>query len=249
MTGYSLSQIAAIVLAFFFAGIVKGIAGMGLPTVAIGLLSTIMTPVTAAALLIVPSFVTNIWQLYSGPDFKALARRLWPMLLGIVAGTLAGSGVIAGHSGAWTTAALGAALTIYAGLGLLSWHFQVPPRAEPALSPLIGVTTGLIAGGTGVFVIPAVPYLQALGLFRDDLIQALGLAFTISTIALALGLASHGAFHASDIGSSALVLIPALIGMEAGQRIRKRISPAAFRRWFLAGLLILGLELVFRSLF
>jgi uncharacterized protein len=247
MSIYSVPQITAIILIFFCAGIVKGIAGMGLPTVAIGLLSTIMTPVTAVTLLVVPSFVTNIWQLYSGPDFKALANRLWPMLLGIVAGTLAGSGVIAGDSSGWTTAALGAALAVYAGLGLLSWHAHVPPRAERALSPLIGVTTGLIAGATGVFVIPAVPYLQALGLFRDDLIQALGLSFTISTIALALGLASHGAFHASDIGGSSLVLIPALIGMEAGQRIRKRISLEAFRRWFLAGLLILGLELVFRS--
>lgn len=137
---------------------------------------------------------------------------------------------------------------IYAGMGLFSWHFQVPPRAERALAPAIGVTTGLVTGATGVFVIPAVPYLQALGLFRDDLIQALGLSFTVSTIALALGLASHGAFQAAGAGASALALIPALAGMEAGRRVRQRISLAAFRRWFLIGLLVLGGELLLRPL-
>jgi uncharacterized membrane protein YfcA len=110
------------------------------------------------------------------------------------------------------------------------------------------MTTGLVTGGTGVFVIPAVPYIQALGFLRDDLIQALGLSFTVSTIALAIGLASHGAFHAGDAGTSALAVLPALLGMQAGQRLRQRISLAAFRRWFLICLLLLGVELFLRPL-
>jgi hypothetical protein len=248
MTGVSPSQLAAIAATFGFAGFVKGVTGMGLPTVAMGLLGTIMPAAGAASLLIIPSFVTNIWQLLSGPGCKALAVRLWPMLAGIVAGTVAGSGVIAAQNQGWATTALGAALVAYAGMGLFSLHFSVPPLAERVLSAPIGVTTGLVTGATGVFVIPAVPYLQSLGFFRDDLIQALGLSFTVSTIALALGLASRAAFHAYDAGLSALALIPALIGMEAGRRVRQRISLEAFRRWFLAGLLALGLELILRPL-
>ncbi len=246
MTGISLPQIAAIALTFFLAGIVKGVTGMGLPTVAMGLLGTIMPPVAAASLLVVPSFVTNIWQLLAGPRFAALAARLWPMLFGIVAGTLAGAGVIAGGNAGWTAMALGAALAIYAAMGLFSWHWQVTARGERKLSLFVGLTTGLVTGGTGVFVIPAVPYLQALNLHRDDLIQALGLSFTVSTIALGAGLASRGAFQAGDVGASALAVLPALLGMWAGQRIRQRISLVAFRRWFLICLLLLGLELMLR---
>jgi uncharacterized membrane protein YfcA len=105
------------------------------------------------------------------------------------------------------------------------------------------LTTGLINGGTGVFSIPAVPYLQALGLSKDDLIQALGLSFTVSTIALAAGLARGGAFHLENISLSTLAIVPSLLGMWVGTKLRGRISAATFRRWFLILLAILGLEL------
>ncbi|MBM6595618.1 sulfite exporter TauE/SafE family protein [Microvirga pudoricolor] len=230
-------------LTFFLAGIVKGVTGMGLPTVAMGVLGAIMPPVAAAALLVVPSFVTNLWQLLRGPGLGGLARRFWPMMVGIVAGTLAGSSLLAGGSTRWTTAGLGLALVAYAAFALWGRQPKVPSRLEGPLSPAIGLATGLVTGGTGVFVIPAVPYLQALGLPKDDLIQALGLSFTVSTIALAAGLAWRGAFALDGLALSALAVAPALAGMWLGGILRGRVSPTTFRRWFLAGLLLLGVEL------
>jgi uncharacterized membrane protein YfcA len=129
------------------------------------------------------------------------------------------------------------------GNSLFAKPLSVPARFERLLAPVIGLTTGLINGGTGVFTLPAVPYLQALGLSKDDLIQALGLSFTVSTIALAAGLARGGAFHLGNITLSALAVIPALLGMQVGTMVRERISAATFRRWFLILIAILGLEL------
>jgi hypothetical protein len=111
------------------------------------------------------------------------------------------------------------------------------------------LTTGVITGGTGFFVIPGVPYVQALGLSKDNLIQALGLSFTVSTIALAAGLARGGAFHLGNITLSVLAVIPSLLGMWVGTTVRERISAATFRRWFLIFLAVLGLELVVRPFF
>lgn len=246
MTDLSAPHDLAILLAFFVAGLVKGVTGMGLPTVAMGVLGTIMPPVGAAALLIIPSFVTNVWQLASGTSLAALVSRLWSMMLGISVGTIAAAWLLINDTAGWTTIALGMALIAYAGFTLLARQLSVPARAERWLSPAVGLTTGLITGGTGVFVIPAVPYLQALGLNKDDLIQALGLSFTISTVALAIGLAGGGAFHVENTVTSALAVAPALAGMWVGTRIRQRISPAAFRRWFLIFLLLLGVQLVAR---
>ncbi|WJR77993.1 sulfite exporter TauE/SafE family protein [Bradyrhizobium sp. NP1] len=244
----STTIIALVTATFFVAGIVKGVTGMGLPTVAMGVLGAFMSPLSAASLLLMPSFVTNIWQLVTGPNFAALMVRLWPMMSGIVVGTVAGAGLLTSVNTAWTTAALGAALAAYALLALLAPPFSVPARIERWASPLVGLVTGLVTGGTGVFVIPAVPYLQSLGLGRDDLIQALGLSFTISTIALGLGLSGSGAFHATSILSSMLAIVPALAGMWFGTAIRGRISPPAFRRWFLICLVLLGLDLLLRPL-
>jgi uncharacterized protein len=235
--------LAFVALTFLLAGLVKGVIGLGLPTVAIGLLSAAMAPAHAAALLIIPSLVTNIWQLAVGPRFASLLRRLWTMMLGICAGTWAGSGMLSGKSAGYATTALGLALMIYAAIGLARTRMAVSWRAENWLSPIIGAATGFITAATGVFVIPAVPYLQALGLEKDDLVQALGLSFTVSTIALAAGLTHDGVLRMDIAGASLLALLPALAGMALGQWLRARVRLETFRLCFFLGLLALGAHL------
>jgi uncharacterized protein len=235
-------------LTFLLAGFVKGVIGLGLPTVSMGLLSLVMAPAKAASLLIVPSFVTNIWQLAAGPNFGRLARRLWPMLAGVLLGTLAGTGLLTGSHAGQAAVGLGLLLMLYAGLGLTSVRFSVPSATEWWLGPLIGALTGLATAATGVFAIPAVPYLGALGLDKEDMIQALGLSFTVSTIALAAALAAGGAFDLGDVGASTAALGPALLGMAAGGALRGRFSEKTFRRVFFGGLLVLGAHLASRAL-
>src|SRR5882757_8042079 len=103
---------------FLLAGLVKGVIGMGLPTVAMGLLAIVLPPAEAAALLVVPSLVTNIWQLLAGPRFMALARRLSTMMLAVMLGTIAGVGILAGDTAGLASLGLGIALAIYAVVGL-----------------------------------------------------------------------------------------------------------------------------------
>jgi uncharacterized membrane protein YfcA len=240
-------HIGVLAATFVVAGFVKGVTGMGLPTVAMGVLGTLMLPAQAAALLLLPSFVTNVWQLFAGPSVRALLGRLWSMMAGIVVGTLAAASFIAGAGGAWAVVGLGAALTLYAVAGLLAWRFSVPARHECWLSPAIGAITGVVTGGTGVFVLPAVPYLQGLALKKEDLVQALGLSFTVSTVALAIGLASAHAFAPADLRASLVAVAPALLGMWIGQRVRGLISAESFRRWFFICLLGLGIQLTARA--
>ena len=95
---------------------------------------------------------------------------------------------------------------------------------------------------------PAVPYLAGLGLSRNELVQALGLSFTVSTVALSLGLLWHEALTLQAVSNSALAVVPALLGMMIGGRIRRRISPERFRRWFFIGLGLLALHLIYGAL-
>jgi len=229
---------------FVLGGFVKGVVGLGLPTITMGLLIIVMLPAQAAALLVVPSLITNLWQI-GGPGFAALLKRLATMLAGVCAGVALGAGWLG--AGVWASLGLGAALVVYAGLGLLHWRLHVRPAFEPWLAPLVGVTTGLVTAATGVFVIPAVPYLQALGLEKDELVRALGLSFLVSTIALGLALGQGGALSAPALTGSLLALLPALAGMGAGQWLRSRVRPETFKTMFFCGLLALGLYLVVRG--
>src|SRR5262247_2309149 len=69
------STLVAIAGAFLLAGFVKGVIGLGLPTVSIGLLGLLMTPAQAAAILVVQSLVTNIWQAAVGGYLASSGRR------------------------------------------------------------------------------------------------------------------------------------------------------------------------------
>jgi uncharacterized membrane protein YfcA len=109
---------------------------------------------------------------------------------------------------------------------------------------MVGVATGVLTAVTGVFVLPAVPYLHALGLEKEELVQAMGLSFTVSTLALAVMLAGHGAWEPANAGMSFLAQLPALVGLALGSRLRARLEPQVFRRCFLATLLLLGGHMV-----
>ena len=118
-------------------------------------------------------------------------------------------------------------------------------RAEKPTGLAVGLVTGVVTGLTGVFVLPAVPFLQSLRLRADTLTQALGVCFTTSTLALAAMLAMQGHLDAHASAGSIAMVVPALAGMWAGQRARRALSEAQFRACLFTGLVLLGAWLLF----
>lgn len=233
---------------FLLAGMIKGVIGLGLPTVAIALLSLSMTTMQAAALLFLPSLLTNIWQLASGASLRPLLLRLAPMLLGICLGTFVSGLLFSKLAPVWSGAGLGVILLLYGVMGLASVHWHVSTQAERSLAPVIGIATGMVTASTGVFVLPSVPYLQALDMDKDKLIQAMGLSFTVSTLALGINLYGSGTLRWNIAGDSLLALLPALAGMQLGQILRNKMQPILFRRCFFIGLLALGIHYLWGAL-
>ncbi|MDM0073199.1 sulfite exporter TauE/SafE family protein [Variovorax sp. J2P1-59] len=247
-TGQGAAVWALVAAVFTLAGTVKGVIGLGLPTLSMALLAVWMPPAAAAALLIVPSLVTNVWQLQPWGTLSRITRRLAGMQTGIVAGTLMGAWCFGAPAGAGATMALGVSLVCYAAWGLLARPLKVPASHECWLGPLAGVLTGGITAVTGVFVLPAVVYLQSLELSRDELIQAMGLSFTTSTVALGLALAGQGGYSAPLLGVSLAMLVPAIAGMALGQWVRMRLPVPVFKRCFFTGLALLGIYMVLREI-
>jgi uncharacterized membrane protein YfcA len=243
----TIGLLAVIAAAFLFAGFVKGVIGLGLPTVSIGVLGLWMTPAEAAAIVLLPAIVTNVWQCTHGGGFFSLLRRMAPLLLGIALGTLLGALFLpSGNSGEATTL-LGAVLALYAALGLLNIHFSVPPELEPWLGPVMGTVNGALTVSTGVFAIPNVPYIHSLNFNRDKLVQALGLSFVASTVTMAAALGFNGTLHADLLLPSGIALVAALAGMPLGRLVRRRVKAETFRFWFFVGLLLLGLHLALHN--
>lgn len=238
--------IAIVALAFLLAGFVKGVIGMGLPTVSLALLAIALGLKEAMALMLIPSFVTNVWQALAGGHFTAMLKRLWPLLLAACPAIWFGAGVLARADSLKMAAILGIMIFIYAGLALARITVPAPGRHERWMSPLIGAATGVVTGLTGSFVMPAVLYMQALHLNRNELVQAMGISFSISTLVLGVALAGHSLLP-SDLGLlSAGALVPAAAGMMLGAWVRRRMSEQGFRQVFFFALLALGAWLALR---
>jgi uncharacterized membrane protein YfcA len=237
-----------IVLTYIVAGTVKGIVGSGLPTIALGVLTTVIGLHPAMALMLVPTITTNLWQALVGGHLRKVARRIWPFLLPSALTIWIGAQALTRVKVAWLSALLGFLLALYGTYGLLRPPLAIPREKETTIGVAAGVLNGIFGGMTGSFGVPGIPYLQAIGLARDELIQALGLLFSVSSISLALALGGQRLLSL-DLGfASALAMIPALIGMAAGQALRKRLPEARFRKIFFASQIALGGYIVVAAL-
>jgi len=104
-------------------------------------------------------------------------------------------------------------------------------------------------GLTGTFVMPGTVYLQALGLGKDGLVQALGLSFVVTTLALAASLGGRATLPLDLMALSAGVMVPAMLGMVLGKKCRDRLPEALFRKIFFVALIIVGVWIVAKALF
>lgn len=245
---WSPGSLAIIAVTFFVAGLVKGVIGLGLPTVAIAVLAATIGLKPAMALLLVPSFATNLWQAVVGGALKEILRRLGTLLAGIFVGTWAGVRVLAGADVRYLVALLGTLLAVYAIVNLLKISVRHRHGSEPWLSPVLGTVNGVLTGMTGSYGIPALFYIQAMDFPRDRFVQALGVLFLASTIALALALGGQDLVSADQALLSAGAVAPAILGMALGARIRYRLSEAVFRKTFFVSLLGLGGYMAVRAL-
>jgi len=238
------TTITIIALTFLLAGTVKGVIGLGLPTVSLGLLTAALDLPTAMALLIVPSFATNLWQAVVGGNGRVILKRIWPFLLLASTTVWIGAKALTSLDLSLLSGLLGLLIVTYAVLSLAGVRLSISPPRELWAGPVFGAINGVLTGMTGSFMVPGVMFLQAIGLSRDQLVQAMGMLFAASTIALAMALQGNNLLTTELGTASAIALAPAIIGMVAGQRIRRNLSEVLFRRIFFSAILVLGLYIV-----
>jgi len=239
----SLLQTAVIAVAFIVAGVAKGAIGMGMPPIAIGLMSFAVPLESAIAIMILPTLVTNVWQAIYGGGFRPLMRRFGSMAVTAMIGILAVGLMLSDLGSPGTAGWVGVLLVLYSIIALTPWRPRVPRRAESWANPLIGLASGAVAGSTGVAAVPFLPYMQSLDMDRHELVQALGIMFLFITGMLAVSLALHGAYHMTNSVAGIAAVAPTMVGVWLGQHARRRLSPETFRRIFIFGMLGVGLHL------
>lgn len=233
---------------FLVAGTVKGLVGIGLPTITIALTSLVLPLTESVALITLPTVITNVWQAAVGGRFRYIVRRHWPLIVPLVA-ALYLTMWLAGQKGpGWASFVLGVVLVAYGVMGLARLRLRIPSDLEKPLAPVIGVISGFVAGMVGVPVIPLMPYLQALEIRPAELVQTLGIVLCATSLALTGSLLKFGLLDGPHALLSAAAMVPSIAGMWIGQRIRARLSVEQFRVAVFAALALTGLYTVLSRL-
>lgn len=233
---------------FLLAGTVKGLTGLGLPIAAVGILSHFTDPRTAISLIIIPIFVSNIWQMRRQGLFLQSLRNYWPLtlaLIGVLGVTVVATSRVDSD---WLLIVIGIAI---AGFSLISLGYTPPalaPRLDRPIQVITGVAAGILGGLTGIWGPPLVMYLMARRVDKEEFVRASGLLLFAGGIPLAAGYVHAGQLDGERALLSLGLVIPTLLGFAVGEVLRKRLDSEQFRKLILLFFLIVGLNLVRRAI-
>jgi uncharacterized protein len=234
-------------LGLFLAGIVKGATGLGYSSCALPFLVSSIGLKPAMALVIIPAMATNVTVAFSSGHFSEIARRFSNLYVAMLPGIAVGVYLLVWIAQSIAVRTLGLIIIVYALMTLLRPQLMLSKGYERVLQVPTGFANGVLTGLTGSQVMPLFPYMMALDLDPNRLVQAINLAVSLASVVLAIGLLSAGIMTPELVGASILAIVPALAGVEIGGRLRKHIPASQFRSVVLYVLFATGVMLLIRS--
>lgn len=237
-------EIAIAIVGLFTAGLVKGATGIGYSTTALPIVALGIGLDHAMPLVLVPSISSNLSVMLGAGEFRPILRRFRILYLALIPGLLTGLFLLTVVSASNAARVLGVVILVYAAYALSRPALQIPAGREGRLNAPVGYLNGLINGLTGSQIMPIVPYSLSLGLSPDGIVQLTNIAFTLSSLVMFAGLYRIGFLDGSVLLMSVGGVVPGLLGVTVGTRLRRRISPEAFRKAVLLLLCAMAILLI-----
>ncbi len=236
-------------VAFLIGGTIKGVLGIGLPLFLVPMLATVYDLATAVTLMVVPVLASNLQQSWQGRRYAiAAVRRHWIVLLFLIPFTAFSASMLAGIDIDTGILILGVIVVVFATFQMLPIKFDISPRAERWIGPPVGALSGLIGGISNLFGPPLIMYFVALKLPKDDFVGSIAMFFAVGAIVLYLSLIFNGVLVVENVVASAIGAVPVMIGVWLGRKVRNKVEQKTFQRILLLVLIVIGFNLIRRSI-
>lgn len=241
--------LVAVICCLIVAGLLKGVIGVGMPVVALPLLSLFIDVKSAAMLLSMPLIFSNLPQALEGGETGRCLMRLMPVVLGMIPGVFLGVRILLALDANVAQIAAGLVLIGIGGITLLAPKLQLQPRLILPAGLTLGFFGGILGGiaamaGPLVFI-----FLLAKGLHGKAFTKEASLYLVVSAGLLAILLASSREFSWLDVSVSTAALLPVVFGMYVGQRMRDKIAPETFKKLVLIAVIAAGADLLRHGFF
>ena len=250
MSSLSLSPelIAIAAGVFLLAGMIKGLIGIGLPTASVGMLSQIVDPRVAIALIVFPSLLSNAWQMWRMGDIVGALRRYWLFLIMLTSMILLVTTTVTSAVPTQAIMLVLGCVIIFFSLSSLAWSPpRIPARFDKAGQFVFGTASGILGGLTAIWAPPMVTYLMGRRTEKDEFVRATGVIIFIGTLPLITGFWVNGMLSGPLALISVGLTIPAIAGFQLGELARRRLDADRFRNVVLIIFLIMGLNLLRRA--
>ncbi len=238
--------IAVCTAAILCGGLIKGTLGVGLPLFAVPVMSLFISSTQAIALVSVPVLVSNVWQVWQEGSLKTSMKRFWPLMLTQAVVTIFSVYWTLSFSVKELNAVLAFALIVAVVLMAFKPSFNIPPNKEPAISALVGMTSGLLGGASSLMGPIVISYMMSLKLSRDEFVGCISVIYLNAAWPLYLAMWHFGRMSLDDVGYSFLAIVPMFLGLQVGRSIRHRLSEETFRKALLGFLMVVAVMLLFR---
>ncbi|HSR72765.1 MAG TPA: sulfite exporter TauE/SafE family protein [Kiloniellales bacterium] len=248
LEAYSPETLLVAALAILLGGLVKGVLGLGLPLISVPLLALVMPVPAAVAVMAFPVLISNLVQIRQGTAPFAAFVRFWPLLATLIVGILLGAQLLAELDEQRLSLILGGLVIAFSLLNLASPRLELAPHHERLASPLVGFGAGLLGGFSSLYGPPLAMYLVALKLDKDRFVSAIAMAYATGSVPLYLSLAVLGILGPDEALISLGAIVPVLLGVQIGQRLRRRLPQRTFHVMILVMLLLIGINMIRRGL-
>lgn len=247
--GLDTTMLALASLALMLGGFVKGAIGVGLPVVAIAVLSNFLPVPLLLAIVVIPILMTNLWQAIDAGDLRRPLARFWPMILCLLVLIWFSARLVVELDPRILYALIGTSVLLFVISSYLRVDWNVPPSSERWAGPLAGSIGGFLGGISTIWGPPMMIYFIMLRLRKEDYIQAVGLVWFIASIPLVIAYVRYGILTAETAPLSALACVPGFVGLAIGQALRKHINQQAFTKLLFLFLFLVSLNLLRRAIF
>lgn len=238
-----------VVLIFLAGGMVKGLIGVGLPTVTLTLLSFVFDIKDSISIILIPVILTNLYQMLDGNSLKEIIGEVKFFLIGSFLFIFPGFYFLTILKSDTILAILALLLIINSFMSLMKYEIKLKNYKSKAIQLGIGSLTGITTGVTSIYTMPFIFLIQSLNYSKNKVIQLMGLSFFIFACMQLILFSSHGMLDFDKLSISLLACLPILAGVYFGTALRKKISENLFKTLFNIMLVVMGSLLILKIIF